>query len=212
MDKKIDRIKELIEILNKASFFYYQKSTPMMTDYEYDKLYDELVSLEKETNMIFSNSPTINIEPTISNELEKMTHPHPMLSLAKTKNTDDLVSFIGNQEGLLSWKLDGLTIVLTYEDGKLISGVTRGNGIIGEVITENVKKFKNIPYTINYKGKLVLMGEAIIKYSDFEKMNMDNEYKNPRNLCSGSVRQLDSSITAQRNINCIIHKTNKLKL
>lgn len=204
MDKKIDRIKELIEILNKASFFYYQKSTPMMTDYEYDKLYDELVSLEKETNMIFSNSPTINIEPTISNELEKMTHPHPMLSLAKTKNTDDLVSFIGNQEGLLSWKLDGLTIVLTYEDGKLISGVTRGNGIIGEVVTENVKNFKNIPYIINYKGKLVLRGEAIIKYSDFEKMNMDNEYKNPRNLCSGSVRQLDSSITAQRNVNCII--------
>lgn len=201
---KVERIKELIEILNKASMLYYQKSTPMMTDYEYDKLYDELVQLEKETNMIFSNSPTINVEPTTSSELEKMVHSKPMLSLSKTKNINDLISFIGNNEGLLSWKLDGLTIVLTYENGKLVSGVTRGNGITGEVITENVKKFKNIPLTINYKERLVLRGEAIIKYSDFDKMNIDNEYKNPRNLCSGSVRQLDSSITAKRNVNLII--------
>lgn len=204
MNDKIARMKELIDLLNKASMLYYQKSTPMMTDYEYDKLYDELVSLEKETNMVFSNSPTINVEPTVSTELEKTTHPHPMLSLSKTKNPDDLVSFIGNKEGLLSWKLDGLTIVLTYENGKLVSGVTRGNGIIGEVVTENVKKFKNIPLSINYMGRLVLRGEAIIKYSDFEKMNVDSEYKNPRNLCSGSVRQLDSSVTAERNVNCII--------
>ena len=204
MNDKIARMKELIDLLNKASMLYYQKSTPMMTDYEYDKLYDELVSLEKETNMVFSNSPTINVEPTVSTELEKTTHPHPMLSLSKTKNPDDLVSFIGNKEGLLSWKLDGLTIVLTYENGKLVSGVTRGNGIIGEVVTENVKKFKNIPLSINYTGRLVLRGEAIIKYSDFEKMNVDSEYKNPRNLCSGSVRQLDSSVTAERNVNCII--------
>lgn len=204
MNDKIARMKELIDLLNKASMLYYQKSTPMMTDYEYDKLYDELVSLEKETNMVFSNSPTINVEPTVSTELEKTTHPYPMLSLSKTKNPDDLVSFIGNKEGLLSWKLDGLTIVLTYENGKLVSGVTRGNGIIGEVVTENVKKFKNIPLSINYTGRLVLRGEAIIKYSDFEKMNVDSEYKNPRNLCSGSVRQLDSSVTAERNVNCII--------
>lgn len=204
MNDKIARMKKLIDLLNKASMLYYQKSTPMMTDYEYDKLYDELVSLEKETNMVFSNSPTINVEPTVSTELEKTTHPHPMLSLSKTKNPDDLVSFIGNKEGLLSWKLDGLTIVLTYENGKLVSGVTRGNGIIGEVVTENVKKFKNIPLSINYTGRLVLRGEAIIKYSDFEKMNVDSEYKNPRNLCSGSVRQLDSSVTAERNVNCII--------
>lgn len=204
MNDKIARMKELIDLLNKASMLYYQKSTPMMTDYEYDKLYDELVSLEKETNMVFSNSPTINVEPTVSTELEKTTHPHPMLSLSKTKNPDDLVSFIGNKEGLLSWKLDGLTIVLTYENGKLVSGVTRGNGIIGEVVTENVKKSKNIPLSINYTGRLVLRGEAIIKYSDFEKMNVDSEYKNPRNLCSGSVRQLDSSVTAERNVNCII--------
>ena len=204
MNDKIARMKELIDLLNKASMLYYQKSTPMMTDYEYDKLYDELVSLEKETNMVFSNSPTINVEPTVSTELEKTTHPHPMLSLSKTKNPDDLVSFIGNKEGLLSWKLDGLTIVLTYENGKLVSGVTRGNGVVGEVVTENVKKFKNIPLSINYTGRLVLRGEAIIKYSDFEKMNVDSEYKNPRNLCSGSVRQLDSSVTAERNVNCII--------
>lgn len=204
MNDKIARMKELIDLLNKASILYYQKSTPMMTDYEYDKLYDELVSLEKETNMVFSNSPTINVEPTVSTELEKTTHPHPMLSLSKTKNPDDLVSFIGNKEGLLSWKLDGLTIVLTYENGKLVSGVTRGNGVVGEVVTENVKKFKNIPLSINYMGRLVLRGEAIIKYSDFEKMNIDGEYKNPRNLCSGSVRQLDSSVTAERNVNCII--------
>ena len=204
MNNKIERMKELIKILNKASELYYQESTPMMTDYEYDKLYDELVNLEKETNVILTSSPTITIEPTISKELKQEVHPHPMLSLAKTKSSDDLVAFIGNKEGLLSWKLDGLTIVLTYDNGKLVSGVTRGNGIIGEVVTENVKKFKNIPLSINYKGRLVLRGEAIIKYSDFEKMNTDNEYKNPRNLCSGSVRQLDSSITKERNVNCII--------
>ena len=204
MNKQIERMKELIKILNKASELYYQKSTPMMTDYEYDKLYDELVNLEKETNVVLTASPTITVEPTISKELKQEVHPHPMLSLAKTKSSDDLKSFIGDNEGLLSWKLDGLTIVLTYDNGKLVSGVTRGNGIVGEVVTENVKKFKNIPLSINYKGKLVLRGEAIIKYSDFERMNIDNEYKNPRNLCSGSVRQLDSNVTSNRNVNCII--------
>lgn len=204
MNKKITRMKELIKTLNKASELYYQKSTPMMTDYEYDKLYDELVKLEQETNMTLSMSPTINIEPVISNSLKQVTHPSPMLSLAKTKSPDELATFINDKEGLLSWKLDGLTIVLTYENGKLKSGVTRGNGIIGEDVTENVRNFKNIPLTINYKKHLVLRGEAIIKYSDFEKMNIDDQYKNPRNLCSGSVRQLDSKITKQRNINIII--------
>lgn len=204
MNEKIERMKELIQTLNKASELYYQKSTPMMTDYEYDKLYDELVKLEQETDMTLSMSPTINVEPVISNSLKQVTHPSPMLSLSKTKSSDDLVSFINEKEGLLSWKLDGLTIVLTYENGKLKSGVTRGNGIIGEEVTENVRNFKNIPLTINYKKRLVLRGEAIIKYSDFEKMNTDDQYKNPRNLCSGSVRQLDSKITKQRNINIII--------
>ena len=209
MEDKITRMKELINILNKASELYYQKNTIMMTDYEYDHLYDELVELEKETNMTLSNSPTINIEPEISSSLKQVEHPSPMLSLAKTKKVSELENFLGNKEGLLSWKLDGLTIVLTYEDGKLISGVTRGTGIIGELVTENVKQFKNVPLTIPYKGRLVLRGEAIIKYSDFNRMNEElgdgsSQYKNPRNLCSGSVRQLDSSITAKRCVNCII--------
>lgn len=209
MNEKIERMKELIKILNKASELYYQKSTSMMTDYEYDRLYDELVNLEKETSMTLSNSPTINVEPEILSSLEQVEHPSPMLSLSKTKSIDELISFIDDKEGLLSWKLDGLTIVLTYENGKLVSGVTRGTGIIGEVVTENVKKFKNIPLSIKYKGKLVVRGEAIIKYSDFKKMNEelddgDGQYKNPRNLCSGSVRQLDSKVTAKRNVNCII--------
>ena len=209
MQDNINRMKELIEILNKASELYYKKDTSMMTDYEYDALYDELVKLEQETNMTLSNSPTINVEPEVSSSLEQVEHPSPMLSLAKTKKVEELQEFIGDKEGLLSWKLDGLTIVLTYENGKLLSGVTRGNGIIGEVVTENVKQFKNIPLTIPYKGRLVLRGEAIIKYSDFKKMNDEigedaSQYKNPRNLCSGSVRQLDSNITARRNVNCII--------
>ena len=209
MDKKLNRMKELIEILNNASRLYYQYSTPIMTDFEYDKLYDELEKLEKETNTVLSNSPTQNVEPEAIDSLVKVEHPAPMLSLSKTKSISELASFLGNQEGLISWKLDGLTIVLTYKDGKLSSGVTRGNGIIGEVVTENVKKFKNIPLTIPYKGTLVVRGEAVIKYSDFNKMNeeLDDEssqYKNPRNLCSGSVRQLDSKVTAKRNVNCII--------
>ena len=209
MDKKLNRMKELIEILNNASRLYYQYSTPIMTDFEYDKLYDELEKLEKETNTILSNSPTQNVEPEAIDSLVKVEHPAPMLSLSKTKSISELASFLENQEGLLSWKLDGLTIVLTYKDGKLSSGVTRGNGIIGEVVTENVKKFKNIPLTITYKGTLVVRGEAVIKYSDFNKMNEEldddsSQYKNPRNLCSGSVRQLDSKVTAKRNVNCII--------
>lgn len=209
MEQKLDRMKELISILKEASRLYYQFSAPMMTDFEYDRLYDELVRLEKETNTVLSNSPTINVEYEISDSLEQVEHPAPMLSLAKTKKVEDLRDFIGDNKALLSWKLDGLTIVLTYESGKLIRGVTRGTGTIGEVVTENVKRFKNIPLTIPYKGNLVLRGEAVIKYSDFEKMNEEmgedsTQYKNPRNLCSGSVRQLDSNITAERNVNCII--------
>ena len=209
MEDKLNRMKELVETLNYASKMYYQESSPIMTDYEYDKLYDELVKLEKETNTTFANSPTVNVETEVSKSLEKVEHSTPMLSLGKTKIVSDRVSFIGDKEGLLSWKLDGLTIVLTYKDGKLLRGVTRGNGIIGEVVTENVKRFKNVPLTIPFKGELVVRGEAIIKYSDFNKMNDDADeddvqYKNPRNLCSGSVRQLDPNVTASRNVNCII--------
>lgn len=208
MDKKLERMKELIDILNNASKLYYQFSTSIMTDYEYDRLYDELVELENETNMVLSNSPTINVEPEILSSLEKREHLEPMLSLTKTKLVDELEAFLSDKEGLLSWKLDGLTIVLTYQNGKLQSGVTRGNGIIGEVVTENVKRFKNVPLNISFKGNLVIRGEAVIKYSDFEKMNEDikddeEQFKNPRNLCSGSVRQLDSNITAKRNVNLL---------
>ncbi|MBR2832891.1 MAG: NAD-dependent DNA ligase LigA [Bacilli bacterium] len=203
------RMKELIEILNNAARLYYQYNTTIMTDFEYDKLYDELVELEAKTGVTLSNSPTVNIEPEISSSLEQVHHPAPMLSLSKTKLIDELEDFLGDKEGLISWKLDGLTIVLTYENGKLVSGVTRGTGIIGEVVTENVKQFKNVPLTISYKDRLVLRGEAVITYSDFKKMNEtlgegSSKYKNPRNLCSGSVRQLDSRITAKRSVNCII--------
>ena len=209
MEDKIKRMKELIDTLNHASKMYYQFSTPIMTDFEYDKLYDELVTLEKETKTVFSNSPTINVETEISDALAHEEHKSPMLSLSKTKQIDDLINFIKDKEGLLSWKLDGLTIVLTYNKGVLVKGVTRGNGLIGEVITENVKRFKNIPLTIPFKGELIIRGEAIIKYSDFNEINQKlddevDEYKNPRNLCSGSVRQLDPNITAKRNVNCII--------
>ena len=209
MENKIKRMKELINILNEASISYYQKSISIMSDYEYDKLYDELVELEKDTNTVLSNSPTINVEPAISNSLKKVEHPSPMLSLSKTKSVDELSTFLGNKEGLISWKLDGLTIVLTYEDGILTSGVTRGNGIIGEDVTENVKMLENVPLTIPFKGKLILRGEAIIKYSDFNnirKINLDSdkEYKNPRNLCSGSIRQLDPNITKNRHVNLVV--------
>lgn len=209
MNDKLNKMKELIDKLNEASKLYYQYSTSIMTDFEYDRLYDELVELEKETNTVLSNSPTINIEYEISDSLEQVEHQTPMLSLSKTKDVLELKDFLGDNKGILSWKLDGLTIVLTYEDGKLKRGVTRGTGTIGEVVTENVKRFKNIPLTIPYKGNLVLRGEAIIKYSDFKRMNEEmgedsTQYKNPRNLCSGSVRQLDSNITAERNVNCVI--------
>ena len=208
MEDKVKRMKELIDILNNASYEYYKNSNPIMSDYEYDKLYDELVLLEEDLNMTLSNSPTITIEPEVISSLEQVEHISPMLSLSKTKDISDLESFLGDNDGILSWKLDGLTIVLTYDNGELVSGVTRGNGIIGEVVTKNVRQFKNIPLSISYKKRLVLRGEAIIKYSDFNLMNEEIEgelkYKNPRNLCSGSVRQLDSSITKKRNVNCVI--------
>ena len=203
---KMDRIKELVEVLNEAGKAYYQESREIMSNFEYDKLYDELVALEKETGMVLSNSPTVNVGYEVLSELPKEVHEKPMLSLDKTKEVSALADFLGDKEGLLSWKLDGLTVVLTYEDGILVKAVTRGNGTRGEVVTNNAKTFKNIPMNISYKGKLVLRGEAVIKYADFEKINEliedENEkYKNPRNLCSGSVRQLNNEITAQRNVN-----------
>lgn len=202
---KIGRIKELIEILNKASRAYYAEDVEIMSNFEYDKLYDELLMLEAETGTVYANSPTQNVGYEVVSELPKEKHPSPMLSLDKTKEVEALVSWLGDKEGLLSWKMDGLTVVLTYENGTLSKAVTRGNGEIGEVITPNAKTFVNIPSNINYKGKLTIRGEAIITYSEFEKINasiddVDARYKNPRNLCSGSVRQLNSKITAERHV------------
>jgi len=203
-DKSI-QIKDLVKKLNEAGKTYYQENREIMSNYEYDALYDELLALEEETGVVLSNSPTIHVGYEILSELPKVKHDVPMLSLDKTKDVMILTSWIGKQQGMLSWKLDGLTIILTYRGGKLVQAVTRGNGEIGEVITNNARVFKNIPLNITYSGELVLRGEAVIKYSDFEKINSDIEdinakYKNPRNLCSGSVRQLNNEITARRNV------------
>ena len=204
-NNKINRMKELIGLLNQASYAYYAKDTEIMSNYEYDALYDELMALEEETGMVLSNSPTVSVGYEAVDELPKERHEKPMLSLAKTKSREELRDWLNGKEALLSWKLDGLTIVLTYQDGELLKAVTRGNGEIGEVITNNARVFKNIPHRIAFKGRLILRGEAVITYSDFEKMNAEisdeeAKYKNPRNLCSGSVRQLNNEITAKRNV------------
>lgn len=200
----IGRMKELIDILNRASAVYYQGKDEIMSNFEYDKLYDELVSLEKESGLVFAGSPTQKVGYEILSELPKQTHPSPMLSLDKTKQVNELESWLGDKEGLLSWKMDGLTVVLTYENGQLLNAVTRGNGVVGEVITNNAKVFKKLPISIPFKGHMVLRGEAVITYSEFEKINAslseEEQYKNPRNLCSGSVRQLNNEITAKRNV------------
>ncbi|WP_455903007.1 NAD-dependent DNA ligase LigA [Clostridium sp.] len=204
-EDKTKRIRELIGTLRAAGRAYYQESREIMSNFEYDKLYDELVSLEKETGIVFANSPTQNVGYEVVSALPKERHEKPMLSLNKTKSVEELADWLGDQTGLLSWKMDGLTIVLTYQNGTLVKAVTRGNGEIGEVITANAKAFVNVPLNISYQGELILRGEAIIRYSDFEKINeqiedVDAKYKNPRNLCSGSVRQLNSEITAQRHV------------
>lgn len=204
-EDKTKRIRELIGTLRAAGRAYYQESREIMSNFEYDKLYDELVSLEKETGIVFANSPTQNVGYEVVSALPKERHEKPMLSLNKTKSVEELADWLGGQTGLLSWKMDGLTIVLTYQNGTLVKAVSRGNGEIGEVITANAKAFVNVPLNISYQGELILRGEAIIRYSDFEKINeqiedVDAKYKNPRNLCSGSVRQLNSEITAQRQV------------
>lgn len=207
--KEANRQKELTELLKKASFTYYTQDTEIMSNYEYDALYDELSALEAESGIVLAGSPTAAVGYEPAQELLKERHTSKMLSLDKTKDPGVLAAFLGTQEGLLSWKLDGLTIVATYEDGVLTKAVTRGDGETGEVVTANAKTFVNLPALIPYKGTLIVRGEAVIKYSDFKKINAqipDSEakYKNPRNLCSGSVRQLDPKITAERNINLII--------
>jgi len=203
---KIQKIKELTKKLNAASEAYYKNDIEIMSNFEYDRLYDELVELENEMGITLNDSPTVKVGYETVQQLPKEAHEKRMLSLDKTKSIAELKVWLGNQKGLLSWKIDGLTVVLTYEGGELVKAVTRGNGEIGEVITNNAKTFKNLPKRIPFKGELVIRGEAFIKYSDFDKINQkipefDAKYKNPRNLCSGSVRQLNSEITAHRNVN-----------
>lgn len=201
----IRRMKELAQKLDKAAKAYYQEDTEIISNREYDQMYDELQALEKETGTVLANSPTVSVGYEAVDQLPKEEHESPMLSLDKTKDREVLREFIGEHKTLLSWKLDGLTIVLTYENGGLAKAVTRGNGVTGEVVTNNARVFKNVPLRIPYQGRLVLRGEAIITYSDFERINesiedVDAKYKNPRNLCSGSVRQLNNEITARRNV------------
>ena len=207
----IERIKELVSILNKHRNSYYNEQKSIISDFEYDRLFDELKSLEEETGIILSNSPTVTVGYEVKSELVKVKHSHPMLSLDKTKDTEVLKKFAGTQDCILSTKLDGLTILLTYDNGELVQAETRGSGEEGEIITHNAKVFDNIPLHIDYKGRLEIEGEAIITYDDFDKINSlienpDDKYKNPRNLASGSVRQLDSSIAAQRHIKFIAWK------
>lgn len=203
--EKVKRIQYLVETLNRASKAYYAEDREIMSNREYDALYDELQLLEEETGIVLANSPTVNVGYEAVEELPKEKHETPMLSLGKTKSREELRSWLQGKPAVLSWKLDGLTVVLTYDGGRLVKAVTRGNGEIGEVITNNARTFKNIPLTIPFEGELVLRGEAVITYSDFEKMNAqipdtEAKYKNPRNLCSGSVRQLNNEITARRNV------------
>lgn len=196
---------ELVELLNRARRAYEQEDTEIMSNYEYDRLYDELLGLEQELGTTLGSSPTVNVGYEVLSELPKERHERPMLSLDKTKEVGRLKEFLGNQKAVISWKLDGLTIVLTYKNGTLEKAVTRGNGEVGEVITNNAKVFKNLPLHISYQGELILRGEAVIGYRDFERINeeiedVDAKYKNPRNLCSGSVRQLSNEVTAKRNV------------
>ena len=204
-NRTMNRMKELIRILQDASKAYYAQDREIMSNYDYDKYYDELVALEETSGIVMADSPTVKVGYEAVEELPKERHEKQMLSLGKTKDREELKSWLGDQKGILSWKMDGLTIVLTYLNGKLIKAVTRGNGEIGEVVTNNALKFKNLPRTIPFQGELILRGEAVITYSDFEKINANIEeaqekYKNPRNLCSGSVRQLNNEITAARNV------------
>lgn len=205
MEQKKQRMQELVQLLNQAGKAYYQDAKEIMSNHEYDRLYDELLVLEQELGITMANSPTVNVGYEVLSELPKERHEKPMLSLDKTKETDRLKEFVGEKKAVISWKLDGLTIVLTYENGELKKAVTRGNGEVGEVITNNAKVFQNVPLRIAYRGELILRGEAVIGYRDFEKINEEIEdvnakYKNPRNLCSGSVRQLNNEITARRNV------------
>lgn len=205
MEDKRKLMEERVALLNNAARVYYQESNEIISNQKYDKLYDELVQWEKETGIVLAGSPTVNVGYEVISNLPKENHPSPMLSLDKTKVPEELRSWLGDKTGLLSWKLDGLTIVLTYEDGVLVKAVTRGDGVTGEVITNNARVFDNVPLTIPQRESLVVRGEAVITYADFDKINestgdVDAKYKNPRNLCAGTVRQLNNEITAKRHV------------
>ena len=210
------RMQELVQLLNDAAYAYYQTDQEIMSNFEYDALYDELQRLEEESGVILSGSPTQRVGYEVVSSLPKVVHALPMKSLDKTKDAEALAAWLGSNEGILSWKLDGLTVVLTYENGMLLQAATRGNGEVGEDITPNAKVFRNVPLKIPYQGHLVVRGEALISYPDFERINQGLEegqqYKNPRNLCSGSVRQLDSSITAQRGVYFVAYTVVKSEL
>lgn len=204
-EEKKKRMKELTALLNRAGRAYYQEAREIMGNYEYDRLYDELCALEEELHMTLADSPTVHVGYEVVSELPKERHEKRMLSLDKTKEVSRLKEFLGGRKALLSWKMDGLTIVLTYREGALFKAVTRGNGEVGEVVTNNARVFRNIPLRIAYPGELILRGEAVIRYDDFARINeeigdADAKYKNPRNLCSGSVRQLNNEVTAKRNV------------
>ena len=204
-EDKRARIDHLVERLNEASRAYYDEAAEIMTNYEYDEMYDELLALEDETGYVRDDSPSVNVGYETQTALPKVTHETRMLSLNKTKDREELRAWLGGHEGLLSWKLDGLTVVLTYEGGRLSRAVTRGNGTQGELITANALACRNVPKIIPFKGNAVIRGEAVIKYSDFNRINeaiddANAKYKNPRNLCSGSIRQLDPAVTASRSV------------
>lgn len=203
---KIKRLKELTEQLNHYRDSYYNNSESLISDKQYDDLFDELQSLEEETGIVMSNSPTNTVGYEVKSKLEKVKHSHPMLSLDKTKSTDDLIKFSNGRDCIISLKLDGLTVLNTYDNGVLFQSETRGNGEEGEIITHNAKVFDNLPLNIPFDRKFEIEGEAIITQSDFEKININGEYKNCRNLASGSVRQLDSNITKNRHVRFIAWK------
>ena len=203
---KVEKMREYIKKIQEANRAYYQESREIMSNFEYDALYDSLVKLEAETGIVLAGSPTHQVGYEVVSKLPKERHEKPMLSLDKTKDRKALSKWVGSHKSLLSWKMDGLTVVLTYQNGELVKAVTRGNGEVGEIITNNARTFRNIPLHIPFNGDLVLRGEAVISYDDFKRINeeipeMEAKYKNPRNLCSGTVRQLNSAITAERNVN-----------
>lgn len=203
---KIIKIKQLVRQLNHYRDLYYNDSISMISDKQYDDMYDKLKRMEEETGVVISNSPTTTVGYVVKSSLEKTTHSHPMLSLDKTKSVDDLIKFSSGKDCVISLKMDGLTVLNSYDNGVLQKSETRGNGEIGEIITHNAKVFDNFPINIPFDRKFEIEGEAIITKDDFERININGEYKTCRNLASGSVRQLDNRIAKDRHVHFIAWK------